>query len=154
MATPARLAHPTAVPTAVPTRPELAEVPDLAWTAGEWVEVERVRLAPVIALDDYRSESGAGRGGLDGSRVAAWLGAVAVALLLALTAGGRLADAGPVDQAAGQAVVEPGQTLWDVAVANAPADIDPRIYLAQLRELNDLTTATVPAWTVVLLPHG
>lgn len=158
MATAARIAPaPSALPAPAaapnPGSSARAEVAEVAWEAGEWVEVERVRLAPVIALDDYRSGSqGAGR--RPPARVTAWLGAAAVAVLLALTAGGRFADAGPVDPAAGQVVVTPGDTLWDVAVANAPEGVDPRAYLARIRELNDLSSAAVPAWTVVLLPHA
>ena len=153
MATPARhLATPSAAPELVGV-PAPADAPDHSWSAGEWVEVERVRLAPVIALDDYRD------GGADGAstpvsrrRLTMLLGALGVALLLALTAGGRLADAGPTDRVAGEAVVDPGETLWDVAVANAPSGVDPRTYLAEIRDLNGFASATVPAWTVVLLP--
>lgn len=153
MASAARLA-PT-IPLAV--APAVTEVPDLAWTAGDWVEVERVGpapvLAPVIDLDAYRAQPPA-RDRSHGRRRTAWFLALAVALLLAVTAGGRFADADPVDAVAGQTVVEPGETLWDVAVANAPEGVDHRAYLAEIRSLNGLTSATVPAWTVVLLPEA
>lgn len=48
--------------------------------------------------------------------------------------------------------IAPGDTLWEVAVAHAPAGTDPRAYLARLRELNGFDGSQVPAWTVVLLP--
>lgn len=154
MATAARL---TARP-AEPAAPTLTEVPDLAWTAGEWVEVERVTagpaagLAPVIALDDYRAAPVTARQGR--GRVALWLTAVGVALLLALTAGGQLTDADAAGQVVGQAVVAPGETLWDVAVAHAPEGVEVSSYLAAIREFNGFTSAAVPAWTVVLLPQA
>lgn len=83
-----------------------------------------------------------------------------VSLLAGLTivvaaVGGR-ALASPTEEAptpvAGHATIAPGETLWDVAVANAPAGTDPRAYLEQLRRLNGIDDAPIPAWTVVLLP--
>lgn len=152
----ATTARPLAIPPATPELvevPDPADVPDGSWSVGEWVEVERVRLAPVISLDDYRDAGGDGATKrVSRGRLTMLLGALGVALLLALTAGGRLADAGPTDRVAGEAVVDPGETLWDVAVANAPSGVDPRTYLAEIRELNGFASATVPAWTVVLLP--
>lgn len=154
MATAARLA---------PHRPEpasatLTEVADLAWPAGEWVEVERVHvdpagLAPVIALDDYRTASSVTVRDAR-SRVTLWVVALGVAVLLALTAGGELADADPVAPVAGQTVLAPGETLWDVAVAHRPDGVEVRSYLEAIRELNGFDSAAVPAWTVVLLPQG
>ncbi|GGI06628.1 hypothetical protein [Egicoccus halophilus] len=87
--------------------------------------------------------------------------AVAVAILLtvvlALTAAiGRVtsgAFAEPTSQVGGHVVVEPGQTLWDVAVATAPDGMDTRRHLDEVVRLNGLDTAAeVDAWTVVLLP--
>ena len=151
MATAARSTRPADLAPAGPATPPLAEVPDLAWTAGEWVEVQRTGLAPVIALDDYRAAPPAPR--RSRGRVALWLGALAAAVALALTAGGQLADPGPAPQVAGQTVLAPGETLWDVAVTHGPQGADVRSYLAAIRELNGFTSADVPAWTVVLLPQ-
>lgn len=156
MATAAPLAARRTRPHTDRAAPTLTEVPDLAWTAGEWVEVERVGdpavgLAPVIALDDYRTAPAPRR---DRGRVALWLGALGVALLLALTAGGQLADADPAEPVAGQTVLAPGDTLWDVAVTHRPDGTDVGSYLAAIRELNGFSSASVPAWTVVLLPQG
>jgi hypothetical protein len=93
------------------------------------------------------------------SRASAWrrrLGAVAVLVVLAflltvgvgrVTAGAQLAD--PV---AGTETLAPGQTLWDVAAASAPAQVDTRDQLARIVELNGFESTAVDAWTVVLLP--
>lgn len=76
---------------------------------------------------------------------------VTVGLVVALLSGGGGAEA---DLASLHYVtVAPGQTLWDIAVAQAPPGSDPRSYLLRLREANGLDARHVPAWTVVILPH-
>lgn len=78
---------------------------------------------------------------------------VGIALLLVLGAGYGGAEADLVQaETAGHATVGPGQTLWDVAVDNAPDGADPRAYLARIQDVNGLDGSAVPAWTVVLLP--
>lgn len=77
------------------------------------------------------------------------LAAVIVVLVGLAGAGTGQADTAGV---AGHAVVEPGQTLWDIAVTEAPAGSDPRVYLEDLLRVNGFAEASVPAWTVVLLP--
>jgi len=83
---------------------------------------------------------------------------VALALLAALVIGvggvGAAARAGDVTPAVGgQVVLQPGETLWDVAVRSAPPGTDPRRQLTALRTLNAFPRgAAIPAWTVVLLP--
>lgn len=80
-------------------------------------------------------------------------GLVALTLLLTFAVGFGGADAALEDRVAGHAVIAPGDTLWDVAVEHAPDGVDPRAFLADLRDLNGLDDgAAVPAWTVVLLP--
>ncbi len=80
-------------------------------------------------------------------------GFLAFVLALALLLGGRGADANvELPPVAGHAVVEPGMSLWEIAQDHAPAGSDPRAYLDQLIDLNDLSSGSVPAWTVVLLP--
>ena len=93
------------------------------------------------------------------TRASLWrrrVGAVAVllVLMLGLVAGiDRIgASADLQDRVAGHVVVEPGQTLWDVAVSSAPDGVDPRAQLAAIKELNGLRAADVDGWTVVLLP--
>ena len=60
------------------------------------------------------------------------------------------ADAGPRETAT--VTVEPGETLWDVAVETAPDGVDPRRQLAEIRELNSVSPADLRAWSVVLVP--
>ena len=82
--------------------------------------------------------------------VLAWLVVVAFALTVAI---GRVgAEAELADAVAGSVVVEPGGTLWDIAVATAPDGVDPRQQLRDLRSLNGITGSHVDAWSVVLLP--
>lgn len=78
------------------------------------------------------------------------LGAV-LALVLALLLLGNGAQAELADPVEGHAVVQPGETLWDVAAMHAPDGVDPRAYLQAIGELNGLDGAVDP-WTVVLLP--
>jgi hypothetical protein len=84
--------------------------------------------------------------------------AVAVAVLLVvafvLTALiGRVgAEAELEEKVAGHVVVQPGETLWDVAVDTAPDGVDPREQLRDVAELNGLDSSSVDAWSVVLIP--
>jgi Tfp pilus assembly protein FimV len=83
---------------------------------------------------------------------------VAVALLIVLAflltvAIGRVgAEAELADRVAGHVVVEPGQTLWDIAADTAPAGVDTRQQLADLQALNGVRASELKAWDVVLLP--
>ena len=80
--------------------------------------------------------------------------ALVVVLVAALSLGvARGAVAGPeVPVAAGHVVLGPGETLWDVAVRSAPNGVDPREQLEAIRRLNGFGSATLDAWTVVLIP--
>jgi hypothetical protein len=80
--------------------------------------------------------------------------ALLVVLAFALTVAiGRVgAGAELEDPVAGHVVVAPGETLWDVAVATAPAGMDVRQHLAELQALNGFEGRDLAAWTVVLLP--
>lgn len=51
-------------------------------------------------------------------------------------------------------VLEPGDTLWELAVAHTPADGDPRVMLESIRQLNGFTGDAIPAWTTVAIPAG
>ena len=94
-----------------------------------------------------------------GSQASAWrrrVGAVAVLVLLAflltvaigrVTAGAQLAD--PV---AGTVTIGPGETLWDVAAATAPAGVGVQEQLGAIESLNGFEGAPLEPWTVVLLP--
>ena len=70
-----------------------------------------------------------------------------------LLAGG-LASAGTEPGAAATAqrvTVAPGETLWSIAQREAP-DADPRDTVADILELNHLTSSAVEAGSVLLLP--
>lgn len=137
---------------------------DTDWSAaGAWVEIERAvvtgergDLADVIDLDAHRARRDAAvpASTFRRRRLGVVAGLVALALGLVLTFGGGAADAELSDPVAGTAVVEPGQTLWDVAEATAPDGTSTRAWLDRIRDLNDLPGDAIPAWTVVLLPHG
>jgi hypothetical protein len=75
----------------------------------------------------------------------------AATLLVAGVLGTIMAGAeGPV--AAGHVVLQPGETLWDIAVRSAPAGVDPRRQLDDVRRLNGFGPGALDAWTVVLIP--
>jgi LysM domain len=84
---------------------------------------------------------------------------VLVALAFTLASVGRAAGwASAADPAGGRGgtvatewVVQPGETLWQVAVAVAP-DTDPRETVARIVELNDLPDASVRAGQTLLVP--
>ena len=76
-----------------------------------------------------------------------------VLVTLAVFLGGVAADARSVPlEVAGHVVLQPGETLWDVAVRSAPAGVDPRRQLDDLRRLNSFGPGALDAWTVVLIP--
>ena len=77
---------------------------------------------------------------------------LATVLVLTVAAGWAGAQAQLADEVAGHVLLEPGQTLWDVAVDTAPAGVDPRRQLADLRELNAIDGSHVDAWSVILVP--
>ncbi len=87
-------------------------------------------------------------------RLAFGFAVLLAALALVLFGDAVMAEAGGgAPTTGGHVVVEPGQTLWDVAAANAPAGTDLRAYLQDLKELNGLHDGSVGAWSVVLLPR-
>ncbi|MCC5947308.1 MAG: hypothetical protein JJT89_02535 [Nitriliruptoraceae bacterium] len=84
------------------------------------------------------------------------LGALAVLLLVAFVLTAAIGRIGAVaeleERVAGHVVIEPGETLWDVAEATRPDGVDTRAQLTALRELNGLEDSQVDAWQVVLVP--
>ena len=134
-------------------RPADAEVDlDAAWAAAlaphRIADQRDAHVAPVIDLDAHRAPSPR----VARARRVGVLFVLALAVVLALGAGAMIADAdGPTP--VGQTVtVQPGQTLWDVAVTHTPDGADPRATLDQIRDLNGLTGTQVPAWTPLVLP--
>ena len=75
--------------------------------------------------------------------------------LLAVTVGWLASSAVATDATVGgtttEVVVQPGETLWQVAEEAAPS-IDPRETVAVIMELNDLSTASVQAGQSLLVP--
>jgi Tfp pilus assembly protein FimV len=131
-------------------------VPPVAADAPATAAERRGRFVPALSTPPTPAEVAALR---PASRASAWrrrLGAVAVLVLLAflltaaigrVTAGAQLAD--PV---AGTVTVGPGETLWDVAAATAPAGVDVREQLEAISDLNGFDGGNLDPWTVVLLP--
>jgi hypothetical protein len=79
--------------------------------------------------------------------------AVAAALVLVFAASGLASASGTGELAvAGHVVLQPGETLWDVAVRSAPAGVDPRRQLDDIRRINGFGPGAHDAWTVVLIP--
>jgi hypothetical protein len=81
------------------------------------------------------------------------LAVLTVALVLATVGVGVAATAQQAPlEAAGHVVLQPGETLWDVAVRSAGPGVDPRRQLDDLRRLNAFGHGPLDAWTVVLIP--
>ncbi|MDU0348430.1 LysM peptidoglycan-binding domain-containing protein [Actinomyces sp. MRS3W] len=80
------------------------------------------------------------------------VGALVFAVVLAL-AGGIVAsgfDSAPVETTT--ATVRPGESLWDIAVATGAGDVADT--MAQIVDLNDLTTSTLQAGQTLIVPAG
>src|SRR6056297_605149 len=109
--------------------------------------------SPRTAGAGRRVEAAAeGRAALDRRSLAVVLAIVLLVTGAILVLGGGDADAQLADPVAGHVVVSPGETLWDVAVATAPAGVDARDQVRAIQELNGLDGAQLPAWSVLLLP--
>jgi hypothetical protein len=85
-------------------------------------------------------------------RLALVLALVVFVMVTTMALGGSGAGAELADPVAGHAVVAPGETLWDVAVASAPPGVDARQQVRAIQELNGLDGADLAAWSVLLLP--
>jgi LysM repeat protein len=84
-------------------------------------------------------------------RVVAFIASL-VTVLMVVIAAGQMADATGSSSAAAptSVVVQSGETLWGIAREIAPGH-DPRLVIAQIRELNDLgTRSIVPGQTLVV----
>jgi hypothetical protein len=80
-------------------------------------------------------------------------GLLALVVVLVTLTGLGGAEADLEDRIAGQVTLAPGDTLWDVATEHAPAGVDTRAYLADIRQLNGFDSGALDPWTVVLLPR-
>ncbi len=88
----------------------------------------------------------------NGRRIVAALVAAAVLAVTAMAVTGAVAERAALPEVAGHVVLQPGETLWDVAVRSAPAGVDPRRQLDTIRRLNAFGPGALDAWTVVLIP--
>ena len=79
---------------------------------------------------------------------------LATLLLVAFSLGRTSADAGSAAPAgpAPTAVVQPGETLWEIARRVSP-DADPRATVARLTQLNDLGSTPIVAGQRLTLPR-
>ncbi len=109
--------------------------------------------APAAAVPPALRVVPAGRAGgsVRNRVVAAIVAALAVALVLSAAGIVGAATTGELE-VAGHVVLQPGETLWDVAVRSAPAGVDPRRQLDDIRRVNGFGPGAHDAWTVVLLP--
>lgn len=128
---------------------------DALWvdaTAPHRIAAQRdAHVADVVSLDAVRAARAAAPR-VRRNRLAAVLFVVGLAVVLAMGAGALVADADGPTAISDTVTVQPGQTLWDVAVAHTADGGDPRETLARLRDVNGLTGTDVPAWTPVVLP--
>jgi len=126
-------------------------------------------LAPVVPLPDRRADFEVMPGGPGSAQVpplrlvptparartrrrAVLLAILSGVLLFAIASAGLSLAAPGELESAGHVVLQPGETLWDVAVRSAPAGVDPRRQLDDIRRLNGFGSGTTDAWTVVLIP--
>ena len=120
-----------------------APVIPLFASTGRVASVDLPALAPTLRLVASRRMS----------RPRMVLAAIAATLLIALVLGLGVAVANPAVPAIdGHVVLQPGETLWDVAVRSAPPGVDASRQLADIRAVNDFGRGALDAWTVVLLP--
>lgn len=80
--------------------------------------------------------------------------AALVGLAVQAVADGPVAAPEVAPVSAATVVVQPGQTLWDIAEEQAPADVSPAAYVRQLAELNGVTNGALDAWQVLRLPSA
>ena len=78
------------------------------------------------------------------------LAVTALALLLPPAAAGG--DPSPATRdVAVRVTVDPGQTLWQMALSVAP-EADPRATIARIKEMNGLSSSAIDAGQVLLVP--
>jgi hypothetical protein len=131
----------TRLATVVPLRTG-GEAAQVARQVDPQVEVEAPRLRLVVT--DRRV--------FVRRRIAVLAALLAVLLLGTVVGLGAAAASAPDLEVGGQVVLQPGETLWDVAVRSAPPGVDARRQLADIRRLNGFSGGSLDAWTVVLLP--
>jgi hypothetical protein len=78
--------------------------------------------------------------------------ALLAAMVVALLTLGVASASSPQLEVGSHVVLQPGETLWDIAVRSAPPGVDARRQLADIRRINGFGGGSLEAWTVVLLP--
>lgn len=90
----------------------------------------------------------------------AGIGISVLVVTLALVAGGwrlgQMFGGGETraasDEEMAVVTVRPGDTLWKLAVSHGPIGVDPRLIVAEIRELNGLSSPDLQPGMVVLVP--
>ncbi len=122
------------LPPAAPTRPARRHL--------RLVEAPASSLAPSGPLQAWRRRFGA----------LVVLAALVVVVAQAFAGGADATSPVTVPVSATTVVVQPGQTLWDIASVHAPAGTSTWAYVEELSELNGITGSQVDAWQVLRLP--
>ena len=123
----------------------------------EDLELQAAPEAVVYRFPVERSEVAAIRRGIARRRAArkrhrAGLAAVAIAVVaLTVLGGGQEAVAPAAQQGKQTAVVQTGETLWDIAERHAPEGMDTRVYVDFLVRANDIGPV-LQAGTKIRLP--
>jgi LysM domain-containing protein len=108
-----------------------------------------VVVAPSPARPSVRL-TGRGRAVLALLCLALVVAALAVLKAPATASSPRDATGGPVAE---RVTVHPGETLWGIASRVRP-NADPRATIARIKDMNGLTSSTLPAGRVLLVPAG
>lgn len=132
---------------AIPQRQAFVQAPGYA--GGGLGDSTGVRRGPVLRPVDDST-------GVDLSTWRRFLVVVAVVVATVLGAVGLFAlqVSGPTvaERTDGHVMVEPHRSLWEVAVATAPAGVDPSDQLSAIEAVNAGTIGDSGSWRVVLLP--
>ena len=85
-----------------------------------------------------------------GRRVLALIALLPIVFLMVVF-GGKVAQANSAAPAMTTVVVQPGQSLWDVAESVDPSS-DPRAVILEIQQLNGLSTAQIAAGQQLIVP--
>lgn len=110
-------------------------------------------LAEVVHLDRHRPRAVTPRSVYWRRRIVVLAG-IALVAMMAVAGVQRVVAAAdrPAPAVVGTAVLEPGDTLWDLAVEHTPTGGDVRTTLRDIQTINGFDSGIVAPWTVVLLP--
>lgn len=81
---------------------------------------------------------------------------IAIVLLLVISGftvvGQVFASSGSSSQQEKRVVVEPGDTLWSIAIKNKPSDMRTVVYIEAIKRNNDLNSPDIQAGSVLSVP--